>query len=113
MGNIHSPNMVTNGIVACWDVGSRASYPGAGTAITDLAGSSNGTLTNGPTFNSANMGSIDFDGTDNYIDVGNASALQITSAITLAAWYRTDSSGNDTVVAKFSGNYWKTCRPLL
>ena len=37
MSNIHSPNVVTNGIVACWDAGSRASYPGAGTTITDLA----------------------------------------------------------------------------
>ena len=27
MSNIHSPNVVTNGIVACWDAGSRASYP--------------------------------------------------------------------------------------
>ena len=104
MSNINGPDMVTNGIVACWDVGSRASYPGAGTAITDLAGSSNGTLTNGPTFDSANMGSIAFDGTYHYIDVGNGGALQITSAITLAAWYKTDSSGNDTVIAKFSAD---------
>ena len=115
MSNIHSPNVVTSplalpataddrrGVVACWDAGSRASYPGAGTAITDLAGSSNGTLTDGPTFDSANLGSIDFDGTDDYIDVGNASVLQIASAITLAAWYRTETSDNDTVVAKFSG----------
>ena len=103
MSNIHGPNVVTNGIVACWDAGSRASYPGAGTAITDLAGSSNGTLTNGPTFDSANLGSIAFDGTDHYIDVGNGGKLQITSKITLAAWYRTDSSGNDTVVSKWSG----------
>ena len=103
MSNIHSPNVVTNGIVACWDAGSRASYPGAGTAITDLAGASNGTLTDGPTFDSANLGSIDFDGTDDYIDVGNTGPLQITSAITLAAWYRTDSSDNGTMVAKWSG----------
>ena len=107
MSNIHSPNVVTNGIVACWDAGSRASYPGAGTTITDLAavegGVSNGTLTNGPTFDSANLGSIDFDGTNDYIDVGNGGKLQITSAITLEAWYRTDSSDNDTLVAKWSG----------
>ena len=104
MSNIHGPNMVTNGIVACWDVGNRVSYPGAGTTITDLVGSSNGTLTNGPTFDSANLGSIDFDGANDYIDVGNASSLQITSAITLAAWYRTSSAGNDTLVAKFSAD---------
>ena len=107
MSNIHSPNVVTNGIVACWDAGSRASYPGAGTTITDLAavegGVSNGTLTDGPTFDSANLGSIDFDGTDDYIDVGNAGPLQITSVITLATWFRTDDDGNGTMVAKWSG----------
>ena len=107
MSNIHSPNVVTNGIVACWDAGSRASYPGAGTTITDLAavegGVSNGTLTDGPTFDSENMGSIDFDGTDDYIDVGNAGPLQITSVITLATWFRTDDDGNGTMVAKWSG----------
>ena len=103
MSVIYNTNVVTNGVVGCWDAGNRASYPGAGTAITDLAGSSNGTLTNGPTFDSANLGSINFGGDDDYIDAGNASALQITSKITLAVWYRTDSSGNDTVVAKFSG----------
>ena len=107
MSNIHSPNVVTNGIVACWDAGSRASYPGAGTAITDLAavdgGVSNGTLTDGPTFDSANLGSIDFDGTDDYIDVGNGGKLQITSVITLATWFRTDDDGNGTMVAKWSG----------
>ena len=107
MSNIHSPNVVTNGIVACWDAGSRASYPGAGTTITDLAavegGVSNGTLTDGPTFDSANLGSIDFDGTDDYIDVGNGGKLQITSVITLATWYRTDDDGNGTMVAKWSG----------
>ena len=107
MSNIHSPNVVTNGIVACWDAGSRASYPGAGTTITDLAavegGVSNGTLTDGPTFDSANLGSIDFDGTDDYIDVGNGGKLQITSVITLATWFRTDDDGNGTMVAKWSG----------
>ena len=107
MSNIHSPNVVTNGIVACWDAGSRASYPGAGTTITDLAavegGVSNGTLTDGPTFDSANLGSIDFDGTDDHIDVGNGAKLQITSVITLATWFRTDDDGNGTMVAKWSG----------
>ena len=107
MSNIHSPNVVTNGIVACWDAGSRASYPGAGTTITDLAavegGVSNGTLTNGPTFDSANLGSINFGGDDDYIDVGNGGKLQITSVITLATWFRTDDDGNGTMVAKWSG----------
>jgi hypothetical protein len=43
------------------------SYPGSGTTWTDLSGvGNNGTLTNGPTFNSDNGGSILFDGVDDY-----------------------------------------------
>jgi hypothetical protein len=48
------------------------SYPGAGTTWTDLSKNrNNGTLTNGPTFNSANGGSIVFDGTNDYVDLSN------------------------------------------
>lgn len=62
-------NMVANtgAPVLCLDAGSRISYPGSGTTWTDLSGNSNtGTLTNGPTFDSANGGSIVFDGSNDY-----------------------------------------------
>ena len=104
MSNIQGPNVVTNGMVACWDVGNRASYPGAGTTIIDLAGTSNGTLTNGPTFDSANLGSLNMTSTE-YIDVGNAPALQITDAITLAVWFRTGSNSIFTgVLSKYNAS---------
>lgn len=61
------PSIVTNGLVLHLDAGNPASYPGSGTTWTDLSGNgNNGTLTNGPTFDSANGGSIVFDGTDDY-----------------------------------------------
>lgn len=63
----HSPRIVTNGLVLCLDAGNRDSYPGSGTVWTDLAGTNNGTLENGPTFSSANGGSIVFDGVDDYV----------------------------------------------
>jgi hypothetical protein len=53
MGLGHSPSVVTSGLVLCLDAGHTKSYPGSGTAWTDLSGNGNtGTLTNGPTFNS-------------------------------------------------------------
>ena len=58
----YSPRIVTNGLVLCLDAGSRKSYGGTGNVWRDLAGSNNGTLTNGPTFSNANAGSIVFDG---------------------------------------------------
>ena len=67
----HSPRIVTNGLVLCLDAGSRKSYGGTGNVWRDLAGSNNGTLTNGPTFSSANGGSIAFDGTNDYVSFNN------------------------------------------
>jgi len=49
------------------DAGNTKSYPGAGPTWTDISRTgNNGTLTNGPIFNSGNGGSIVFDGVDDY-----------------------------------------------
>ena len=64
MGIIYNPRIVTDGLVLCLDAASKRSYPGTGTTWTDLAGSNNGTLVNGTTFDADNGGSIVFDGTD-------------------------------------------------
>ena len=82
------PRIVTNGLVFCVDAADTNSYPGSGTTWTDLSGNgNNGTLTNGPTFSSANRGSIVFDGTNDYVSCGNAANLQITIG-TISAWIR-------------------------
>jgi len=68
----YNPSIVTNGLVLCLDAGNVKSYPGSGTTWTDLSGRGNtGTLTNGPTYSSANGGSLVFDGTNDYVLVGN------------------------------------------
>ena len=84
----HSPRIVTDGLVLCLDAANRQSYPGSGNVWTDLAGSNNGTLTNGPTFSSANGGSIVFDGTNDYGYVNAApSALSFgTSPFSIELW---------------------------
>lgn len=56
------------GIVLNLDAGNTKSYTGTGTLWADLSEyNNNGTLVNGPTFNSANGGSIVFDGIDDYV----------------------------------------------
>jgi hypothetical protein len=56
-------NIVRDGLVLCLDAGSERSYPRSGTLWKDLSGNgNNGTLTNGPTFDSS--GGILFDGVD-------------------------------------------------
>jgi hypothetical protein len=62
-------NIVTNGLVLNLDAANPRSYPQPynGVIWNDISGNSrNGTLTNGPTFNSGNGGSVVFDGTNDY-----------------------------------------------
>lgn len=68
LGPSVSAEIVTNGLLMNLDAGNASSYPGSGTTWTDLSGNGvNGTLTNGPTFNSANGGSIFLDNVDDYV----------------------------------------------
>ena len=77
MGLVHNPNVVTDGLVGCWDAGNRRSYPGAGTTWTDPVGGIKGTLENEDddalNFNSFKGGYFEFDGTDGRVDCGQAS----------------------------------------
>lgn len=58
---------LVSGSIMYVDASISTSYSGTGSTWTDLSGNSkNGTLTNGPTFSSANGGSIVFDGTNDY-----------------------------------------------
>ena len=86
--------IVTSGLVLNLDAGNAASYPGSGTTWTDLSGSGNtGTLVNGPTYNSANGGSIVFDGVNDYVNLTSASLLPVgTSNRTIVAFVRTPTS---------------------
>jgi hypothetical protein len=62
-----SLNIVTSGLVMHLDAGKPASYPGSGTTWTDLTGNGNdATLSNGPTYDSANGGRIIFDGSNDW-----------------------------------------------
>ena len=81
------PDIIESGLVLCLDAANKNSYPGSGTTWTDLSGNgNNGTLTNGPTYSSANMGSIVFDGSDDYVNIANASNLNVSSQ-TISIWF--------------------------
>ena len=85
----HSPAIVTDGLVLCLDAANQRSYPGTGTTWSDLAGSNNGTLSNGPTFDSANKGSIVFDGANDTVNTGvnPASLVGNGNPATISAWF--------------------------
>jgi hypothetical protein len=68
MSFTHSPKIVTDGLVLSLDAGNTKSYPGTGTTWFDKSGyGNNGTLVNGPTFNTGSLGSIVFDGADDTV----------------------------------------------
>ena len=76
----------SNGALLYLDAGNSASYPGSGTAWTDLSGNSrNGTLTGGPTYTSADGGAIVFDGSDDFVQCSGS--LTVTAA-TFVIWLR-------------------------
>ena len=85
----YNPSSVTSGLVLCLDAANRKSYPTSGTTWTDLSGRGNtGTLTNGPTYSSANGGSIVFDGVDDYVNIGSQSIIGSgTAPFTVEIWF--------------------------
>jgi prepilin-type N-terminal cleavage/methylation domain-containing protein len=98
---------IVNGLVLRLDAGNTASYPGIGTDWVDLSGNNNnGTFFNHVTYNGLNNGSLTFDGTDDYVDVGNGASLTITNSVTADAWVKTNvNSGIQMIVGK--GNDWR------
>ena len=70
MGIAYNTSIVRSGLALHLDAANVKSYPGSGTAWNDLSGNaSNGTLTNGPTFDSANKGGIILDGVNDYVSI--------------------------------------------
>ena len=77
------PNTVTSGLVLELDAGNIKSYQSGSTTWFDKSGNANnGTLINGPTFNTGSLGSIVFDGVDDYVGI---TGIQ-TPSFSISAW---------------------------
>jgi hypothetical protein len=89
MALAHNPSIVTSGLVLCLDAANKRSYPGSGTSWLDVSGNgNNGTLTNGPTFDSGNNGSIVFDGVNDFVTTNTTPAeLQGNPNLTISGWF--------------------------
>jgi len=98
MGTGYNPSIVTDGLVFCVDAANQRSYPKSGTTWSDLAGANNGTLTNGPTFDAGNGGSIVFDGANDYIELGSIDStnpLMLNgSDLTISTWVYFNGTGD-------------------
>jgi hypothetical protein len=97
--------IVTNGLVLNLDAAKKDSYPGTGTAWNDISGNrNNGTLTNGPTFDPANGGSIVFDGVDDYTEIPSNPTLSVSSQITISCWCYLNAN-SETMIRKNTADY--------
>lgn len=83
----YSPKIVTDGLVLYLDAANTKSYMSGSTTWNDISRSGfNGTLTNGPVFNTGSGGSIVFDGVNDYIASSNI--LNVSNRFTVNAWVR-------------------------
>ena len=87
-------HIVNDNLLLHLDAANKNSYSGSGTVWTDLSGNGyNGTLTNGPTFNSTNSGVLVLDGTNDYISVNvNSFIRSNSSAYTFSSFFRLSAS---------------------
>jgi hypothetical protein len=88
MSAFGGPNIIEDGLVLYLDAGNRKSYPGSGTTWFDKSGrGNNGTLINGPTFNTGSLGSIVFDGVNDRGRVTNC-VNALPQDITIEVWLK-------------------------
>jgi hypothetical protein len=88
----YSPNLVTNGLVLCYDPANTKSFVSGSTTLFDLTSSKDdGSLINGPTFNSENGGSIVFDGTN---DLVQGSGISNITSFTISIWFKMTGPGS-------------------
>lgn len=100
MSSLGGPNIVTNGLVLHLDAANTKSLVSGSSTWYDKSGyGNNGTLINGPGFDSSNGGSIVFDGVNDFVNFGNI--LSNLSNITYEIWFNTTaSSAYDALIEK-------------
>lgn len=87
MGIDVGPIEVTDGLVFQIDAGNTRSYSGSGITVNGLISGFGGTLVNGVGFTSLNAGSFIFDGTNDFINLGNNISNSF-SALTIESTFK-------------------------
>ena len=87
MGAVASTNIITDGLVACWDGGNRrCGTPSAGGTWTGLGVNAPAILTNGTEFADISLGAILLDGTDEKVTVANTTDIDGQNGFTFGIW---------------------------
>ena len=103
-----APSIVLDGLKLYLDAGNATSYAGTGTVWTDISGSgNNGTLVGDPTYNSANSGSIVFDGVDDFVNLDRVTTYDFNqnNSFSFGGWfYITQADVNCPYIGKWGNN---------
>jgi hypothetical protein len=94
MGAYAGPELADDGLVLALDAANTRSYGGSGTTWTDISyRGNNGTLTNGPAYTTVGFnepfggaGGVYFDGTGDYLQIGQNSAFDLSGDFTSEFW---------------------------
>ena len=98
MGLTHSPSIIKNNLIFCMDAASKT----YGESAQDMTRINDTSLVNDATFNSADSGSIEFDGTDDYITTNLNGAELSSTEFTIDLWINPDV--NNAAYGLFSVN---------
>lgn len=113
MASLGGPHVVTDGLILSLDAGNTKSYTSGSTTWFDRSGrGSNGTLVNGPTFDSANGGSIVFDGVNDY---GTINTSVGSGDFTFSIWIKRQSTSTSTLflLGRYADNTNRGCMFFL
>ena len=101
MGLSHSPGIIPDGLVFYFDPINPRSYAGTGFTGYNLIDTSIvGSFVGGAVYDVANKGSIYFDGSDDYINIPNATSLNPTT-ITISCWVKFNTfTNNANIISK-------------
>jgi len=107
MATHYNPKIVDNGLVLYLDAANPRSYPGTGTAWTDLSGNGNNcNLFNSPIFSSKSKGCFTFS-TNQYGTLVSANNFNFSIGFTISIWFSPFSAltgFNDIRQSLYSGN---------
>ncbi len=98
------PNIVSTGLLVNVQAGNTSSYISPSTSWTNLIDNTGYTITSG-TYDSANGGSIVFNGTSTVVPIGTP--LSSGTNYTLEAWVNaTSTASNHNIISSFNNPFW-------
>lgn len=104
MGTFYSPRITRRGLISCFDVANKKSYPGTGTSIVDLHRGTTGSLMLGPTYSESGGTGLVFDNVDDYVDAGFL-PQQTDSPLSVFAWVYLNATPAAGVTNGIWGHY--------